>query len=88
MLLCDNCNGGYHLFCLKPELATKAKACKVACQEEAWESHFMLLGVPKSVSSMLGVRVPMDFQIFKAQLQGSKLISLKNVLYHWKNIET
>jgi hypothetical protein len=20
MLLCDNCNGGYHLFCLKPEL--------------------------------------------------------------------
>ena len=20
MLLCDNCNGGYHLFCLTPEL--------------------------------------------------------------------
>jgi PHD-finger len=20
MLLCDNCNGGYHLFCLRPEL--------------------------------------------------------------------
>jgi hypothetical protein len=28
---------------------TKAKACKVVGQEEAWESHFMLSGVQKSV---------------------------------------
>jgi hypothetical protein len=37
---------------------------------------------------MLGVGVPMDFQIFKAQLQGSKPIALKSSLYHWKAIET
>jgi hypothetical protein len=29
----------------------------------------------------------MDSQIFRAQLQGSKPISLKSFLYHWKAIE-
>jgi hypothetical protein len=29
----------------------------------------------------------MDYQIFKAQFQGSKPIGLKNYLYHWKDIE-
>jgi hypothetical protein len=40
------------------------------------------------VNSMLGVRVPMDSQIFRAQLQGLKLIVLKSSLYHWKVIKT
>jgi hypothetical protein len=30
----------------------------------------------------------MDSQIFKGQLQGSKLIGLKNPLYHLKSLET
>jgi hypothetical protein len=30
----------------------------------------------------------MDFQIFKRQLQGSKLIKLKSSLYHWKVLRT
>ncbi len=34
------------------------------------------------------VRVSMDSQIFKEQLQGSKPIGLKNFLYHWKSIKT
>jgi hypothetical protein len=28
----------------------------------------------------------MDFQIFKERFQGSKLIGLKNSLYHWKTL--
>jgi hypothetical protein len=34
-----------------------------------------------------GVRVPMDYRILRKQLQGSKLITLKSYLYHWKAIE-
>jgi hypothetical protein len=30
-------------------LTTKARACKVACQKEAQESHFMILGMQKIV---------------------------------------
>jgi hypothetical protein len=30
----------------------------------------------------------MDFQIFRRQLQGSKLIGLRNPLYHWKALGT
>jgi hypothetical protein len=37
---------------------------------------------------MLGVIVPMDSQIFRVRLQGSKPISLKSSLYNWKAIET
>jgi hypothetical protein len=36
----------------------------------------------------LGIRDPMDFQIFKEVFQGSKFILLKNSLYRWKIIET
>ncbi len=36
----------------------------------------------------LGVGIPMDLQIFKEQLQGSKLIGLKISLYHWKFLRT
>jgi hypothetical protein len=31
------------------ELVTKARACKGVGLEEAWESHFMFLGVQESV---------------------------------------
>jgi hypothetical protein len=37
---------------------------------------------------ILGVEVPMDFRIFRGWLQGSKLIGLKNSLYHWKALGT
>jgi hypothetical protein len=30
----------------------------------------------------------MDFQIFRGQLQRSKLIGLKSPLYHWKDLKT
>jgi hypothetical protein len=33
-----------------------------------------------------GIGVPMDSRIFKEQLQGSKLIELKDSLYQWKVI--
>jgi hypothetical protein len=36
----------------------------------------------------LGVGVPMDSQIFRERLQKSKLIELKNFLYHWKTFQT
>jgi hypothetical protein len=35
-----------------------------------------------------GIRVPMDSQIFREQLQGPKPIGLNISLYHWKSIET
>ncbi len=64
---------------------------------EAWESHLMLPRVQESVRGMnlhtlkwtliLGVEVPMDSQIFRRRLQGSKPIGLKSSLYHWKVIE-
>jgi hypothetical protein len=42
---------------------------------------------PKWVPT-LGVGVPMDFQIFREQLQGPKLITMKSFLYHWKALGT
>jgi len=70
---------------------TKARACKGAGQEG---SSKVTPHAPVSVgkcegmnphtskgTSTLGVRVPMDFQIFKEQLQGSKLNGLKSSLY-------
>ncbi len=36
----------------------------------------------------LEVRISMDFQTFRGQLQVSKLITLKSLLYHWKVLET
>ncbi len=36
----------------------------------------------------LGIRVLMDSQMFKGKLQGSKLIGLKNPLYHCKAFGT
>jgi hypothetical protein len=73
-------------------LATKARACKGVGQEEARESHFMLLGAQKSVRECtltLPSELPlwefgvlMDSQIFRERLKGSKPIGLKNSLYH------
>ncbi len=36
----------------------------------------------------LGVGILMDFQIFKVGVEESKLIGLKNSLYHYKALET
>jgi len=71
---------------------TKARAYKVASQER---SPRVTLHAPKSVgkcegmnphtpkgTSTLGVGVPMDFQIFRERLQGSKLNGLTSSLYH------
>jgi hypothetical protein len=81
---------------LNLELATKARAYKGASQE--W-SLGVTFHVSKSVrecegmnphtpkwASTLRVGVPMDFQIFRRWLQGSKLIGLKSSLYHWKTL--
>jgi len=80
--------------CLNPSLGltTKAGACKVAGQEgslgvthHAPESVGKCEGMnphtPKGAST-LGVGFPMDFQIFKKQLQGSKANGLNSSLYH------
>ncbi len=37
---------------------------------------------------ILGVGVQMDFQIFKEQFEGPKLIGLKSFLYYWKDLGT
>jgi hypothetical protein len=47
----------------------------------------MNLHIPKWVPT-LGIGVPMDFQIFKMWMQGSKLIGLNIFLYHWKSLRT
>jgi len=52
--------------------------------EKVWvnePSH--LKGVP-----LWGVGVPMDFRIFRGQLQGSKLNGSKSSLYQWKALGT
>jgi hypothetical protein len=36
----------------------------------------------------LGVKVQMDFQIFREIFQRAKFIRLKSSLYHWKALET
>jgi hypothetical protein len=86
--------------CLNPSLgfATKARACKSAGQEgslrvtfhapkNAKECEGMNLHTPKETPT-LGVRIPMDSQIFRERLQESKLIELKSFLYHWKALGT
>ncbi len=79
-------------------LATKARGCKVAGQEgslgvmphvpdsarecEGIDPH-TLKGIPT-----LGVGVPVDSQMFKEQLQGSKPNGLTSSIYHWKALGT
>jgi hypothetical protein len=72
----------------------RQRLATVWAKSEAWESHSMLPGMWESVREwtftlpselpLWGVRVQMDSQIFKKQLQGSKLIVLWSSLYHWK----
>jgi hypothetical protein len=85
-----------HVGCHNPSLgfATKARACKNAGQEGSPGVTFHAPGSAKECEGMnphtpkgtptLGVGVPVDSQIFREQLQGSKLIGLKCSLYHWK----
>jgi hypothetical protein len=53
----------------------------------ARECEGMNLHTPKWAPT-LGMKILMDFQIFKGWLQGSKLIGLKRSLYHWKDLGT
>ena len=80
--------------CRNPSLglATKARACKSAGQEGSPGVTFHAFGSAKECEGMnphtpkgtptLGVGVSMDFQIFKEQLQGTKLIGLGRSLFH------
>jgi hypothetical protein len=71
---------------------------RVWAKGKARESHFMLLGVQKSVREwtfplpselpFLGIKVPMDSRIFIKRLQGSKFIGLNSSLYNWKALGT
>jgi len=66
-------------------LATKARGCKVAGQERKLRNERKCEGmnphIPKGALT-LGVGVPMDSQIFKERLQGSKPNGLRKYLYH------
>ncbi len=88
------------IMCHNPSLglATKERAYKGAGQK--WSSR-VTFHAPESVrdyegmnphipkwAPTLGVGVPMDFQIFKGRLWGSKLIGLKSYLYHQKALKT
>jgi hypothetical protein len=77
---------------------TKARVCKGAGQEgsprvtshalrNVGECEGMNPHTPKWTPT-LGVVVPMDSQIFRGWLQGSKFIGLKSSLYHWKALGT
>jgi hypothetical protein len=78
-------------------LATKAKGCKGAGQEEARESHQRLPGVqecegvslhtPKATPK-LGKGVPVDSRNFRERFVGSNLNGLLCSLYQWKTLET
>jgi hypothetical protein len=79
-------------FCRNPSLGltTKAKVYKSAGQEKdsrVRESVRMNTHTPKW-TLILGVRIPVDFWIFRERFQRSKPISFKSSLYHWKSIET
>ncbi len=89
-----------HLWCCNPSLGlvTKVGVCKGAGQEGSpWvtshtpgsvgECEGMNLHTPKWTPT-LGVNILMESQIFKKQLQGSKPIGLKCLLYHRKSLGT
>jgi len=48
----------------------------------SWECEGMNPHIPKWTPT-LGVKSPMEFQIFKEVVQKSKLIGLESSLYHW-----
>jgi hypothetical protein len=82
---------------LNLRLMTNVKAYKGAGQEWSPKVTFYAPGgvgecealnprTPKW-APILGVRAPMDFQIFRRKFQGSKLIGLRSYLYYWKALE-
>jgi hypothetical protein len=86
--------------CRNPSLGfvIKARACKGAGQERSLGITFHVLRsvgecegmnphTPKWVP-ILGIRILMDFQIFRMWLQGSKSIGLKSYLHHQKALRT
>jgi hypothetical protein len=86
--------------CRNPNLGltTKARACKGVSQKWSLRVTFHALGsvgecegmnphTPKRTPT-LGVGVSMDSQIFKRQLQASKLFGLKSSLCCWKSLGT
>jgi len=88
-----------HTICCNPSFGflTKAKTYKGVGQKGSLGVTFHALGsvgdcegmnlhTPKWIPT-LGVEVPMNFKIFKKQLQGSKFIGLKNFLYQQKALE-
>jgi len=79
---------------------SRQRHCKGASQEEARESHHILLGVLESVREYEGVNphipkatstfgdgVPVNSRNFREKLQGSNLNVLWRSLYHWKALE-
>ncbi len=91
----------------KEDRESKQRHCKVAGQEEArklrqeeaQESHHILLGVLESVKEYEGVHphtpkatpslgdgVSVDSQNFRERLQRSNLNVLWRSLYHWKDL--
>jgi hypothetical protein len=55
--------------------------------ESVKECEGMNPHTPKWIPT-LGIGVPMDFQIFREEFEGLKLIGLKHSLYHWKVLKT
>jgi hypothetical protein len=89
-----NLNGLQHCYNPSLGLTTKVRACKGASQKcnlgvtfhsprNVGECEEMNSHTPKWVPT-LGVRLPMDSQIFKRQLKGSKLIGFRSSLFHYK----
>ncbi len=91
-----NCNSKNlpNLDCCNPNLGltTKVRGCKVAGQKEsmgvmprasesARECEGISLHTPKGTPT-LRIRVPVNSQMFREQLQGSKPNGLKSFLYH------
>jgi hypothetical protein len=86
--------------CRNPSLglATKATTCKGASQKwSPWVTFHILESLAKfegmnphihKWAPTLGVVIPMEFRIFRRQLQGSKFIKSKRSSHHWKVLRT
>jgi hypothetical protein len=84
------------MICRNPSLGlvTNAKACKGVSQKKAWESHFMLLGVQKSVkdwtphsqmSSHFGSWTPNGLPNFQRAISGVKIHWIEKFLISLKS---
>jgi hypothetical protein len=89
-----NKNKTLHVTTLTLSSRPKQTHGKVQAESVTQESHLhsqecegMNPHTPKWIPT-LGVGITMEFQIFKKICQWSKLIGLKNSLYHWKDFET